>query len=184
VYLDIIVFIVLAAGFYFGYKKGIVNTLFMLLGYMIGTTLVLKGNEYMLHYLSKNTQVNKAYLPILSIFVLIVFIVLFYKLMTWGADQLLKAFHLSTINQVIGGALFATLVLFLLSTIVWYIDRAKLITDETKTKSYTYVPVSKLSPVLINAVGVAMPVFKNMYENMNATIENNIPPADSTDTAH
>lgn len=176
---DIIILIFLLAGFYYGYKKGVVNTIFMLICYLIGTTIVLKANEYMLHYLGTQTTINKAYLPIVSIFILIVFFVLFFKFINWATDQLLKAFHLTTINQVIGAALFATLVLFLLSTVIWYIDKAKLISDETKLKSYTYQPVSSLSPVLMNAIGTAMPVFNNMYQNMNQTIDNHIPTIDS-----
>lgn len=180
--LDIITLVFLIAGFYYGYKKGIINTLFMLLCFFIGTTVLLKCNEYMLHYLGTQTQVNKAYLPILSIFILIVFIVLFFKLINWASEQLLKAFHLTVVNQIIGGALFGTLVLFLFSTILWYVDKANLITQETKEKSYTYQPISAMSPVLMNAFGTAMPVFKNMYQNMNNTIENKLPKVDSTAT--
>lgn len=177
--LDIIIAILLIAGFYYGYQKGVVNTIFMFISFLIGTTIVLKCNEYLLHYLSTQTKVNKAYLPILSIFILIVFFVLFFKFINWGIDQLLKAFHLSTINQVIGGALFATLMLFLFSTILWYVDKAQLISEEQKQKSYSYSYVSSMSPVLIDALGAAMPVFKDMYKNMNEQIGNSIVSPDS-----
>jgi hypothetical protein len=46
-------------------------------------------------------------------------------------------------------------------------------------KSYTYMPVSSTSPVLMNAIGTAMPVFNNMYHHMNETIDNNMPAADT-----
>ena len=178
--LDIITLVIIIAGFYYGYKKGIINTLFMFLCFFIGTTVLLKCNEYMLRYLGLHTQVNKAYLPILSIFILIIFIVLFFKLINWASEQLLKAFHLTVVNQIIGGALFATLVLFMFSTLLWYIDKAKLIPLESKSKSYTYQPISAMSPVLMNAVGTAMPLFNNMYNNMNSTIENKLTPKDSS----
>lgn len=56
--LDIITLVFLIAGFYYGYKKGIINTLFMLLCFFIGTTVLLKCNEYMLHYLGTPTPVD------------------------------------------------------------------------------------------------------------------------------
>lgn len=181
--LDGIIVLLMLAAFYYGYKKGIINTLFMFICFFIGTGIVLKCNEYLLVYLSKETQINKAYLPIISIFILLVFFVLFFKFVNWGMEQLLKAFHLSMINQVAGGALFATLALFILSTVLWYIDKAKLIPDSSKEKSYTYSYVSAMSPVLMNATGTAIPYFKNMYQNMNQVIEEKIPSAvDTTNT--
>jgi hypothetical protein len=102
---------------------------------------------------------------------LIIFIALFFKLLSWSSEQLLKSFHLTSINRIIGGSLFATLSLFLFSTLIWYVDNGSFINNDTKEKSYTYAFVKPLSPLFTNAVGSAVPAFKGMYGNMNTTMD-------------
>ncbi len=168
---DIVLTVVLIAGFYYGYQKGIVNTIFSILGFCIGILIITKFNEAMILYLGHHTQMNPAYLPILSILCLIIFIALFFKFLSWSSEQLLKSFHLTSINRIIGGSLFATLSLFLFSTLIWYVDNGSFINKETKEKSYTYAFVKPLSPLFTNAVGSAVPAFKGMYGNMNTAMD-------------
>lgn len=165
--LDILFAIVFIAGFYYGYQKGVVNTIFSILGFVLGTLIITKFNEKMTIYLSQHTSMNQSYLPIVSIFCLIVFIALFFKLMSWSSEQLLKSFSLTSVNRIIGGALFSSLVTFLFSTLLWYANQAHYLESETKEKSMTYAFVQPLSPLFTNAVGTAVPAFKDMYSNMS-----------------
>ena len=168
---DIVFAIILIAGFYYGYQKGIVNTIFSIIGFCLGILMITKLNETIVLYLGHHTHMNPVYLPILSILCLIIFIALFFKLLSWSSEQLLKSFHLTSINRIIGGSLFATLALFLFSTLLWYADNSTFIKDETKEKSYTYAFVQPLSPLFTNAVGTAIPAFKGMYGNMNTAMD-------------
>ena len=135
--LDVLFAIIFIAGFYYGYQKGIVNTIFSILGFVLGTLILTKFNERMIIYLGHHSSINPAYLPVLSILGLVIFIALFFKLMSWSSEQLLKSFSLTSVNRIIGGALFSTLVTFLFSTLLWYANQAHYIEEETKEKSFT-----------------------------------------------
>ncbi len=150
--IDIIFLIAAGYGFYVGYSRGIIQTLFNVLGYTLGLLAAAKFAPLVTSLLE---SIFDNHSPLLFLggflisFIIVIFIVRF---LSSTFESLLELAHINILNQVAGGVIMAALVVLLYSVMLWFVDSSLLIKEGTKEDSATY-PFLKTYPGKAKVVG-------------------------------
>lgn len=142
--IDIIAAILIAVGFYAGYSRGIIKTVFDTMSILLAILFTLKLSPFAIDLCRSIIPLGNAVNVILGIvltFVLVMFIV---RMIGKQLESLLKVIHLNFVNQIAGGALMAIFYAFCFSLVLWLVNNGKLITDEQKEKSVAYTMLEPL----------------------------------------
>ena len=175
--IDIIFAILIIMACIKGYKKGLVIALFSIIAFIIGIAAALKFSSVVAGWLSNSTNVSAKWLPVLSFALVFIAVVL---LVNWGGKLIENAFKMVLLGWVnrLGGIIFyAALYIIIFSVFLFYAEKVNLVKPETIKASQTYSFVQPWGPVVINNFGKVIPVFKDMFTELETffdTISNKI----------
>ena len=71
-------------------------------------------------------------------------------------------------NKIGGIILYTILYMFTLSVVLFFVQKVKLISDESVANSVTWRWLQPLGPWVIDGIGKLVPVFKNMFAELSA----------------
>ena len=169
--IDIIAALIAVYGFYLGYTKGIVKTIFGIVSIFIGLLAALKLSPYIVQMLEKVSGSNSPMVFLVGFaltFVLTLFLVRFFGN---RLEDLLKMIKINIFNQVIGGAALSVLFLLLFSYGIWFADQVKVISEPVKKASYTYSYLQTLPEKSKSAIAMVKPLFREFADKASATID-------------
>ena len=164
--LDLVVLVALVWGFFVGFRRGILHSLFFLLGLIVGTLLALKLSQVTTSYLHQWIHLDHSYLPLIS------FAILFFLglgatlLIASGIESFLKALKLNLLNKLAGAFVWMAIFLFLTSTAFWYLRQYEIISDELVNQSVSYDLIAPLAPWLVHQVGILIPWMKDLFNSI------------------
>ena len=141
--LDIITLLVVILGFYMGFSKGIVRTIFTVLSFALGIVAAFKLATPMTNFLADLTGSTSPLLFIAGALLSFVAIWLFLRLIARTIEGFLETANLNFINQILGGLLMTVLMMHLYSFILVFFDKSGVITNEIRQESKTYAYVQK-----------------------------------------
>jgi len=173
--IDIICIVVLIAGFIKGYRSGFIQSVFSLLGFLLGTLLALRFSYIGTLYLNRWFNIDAAYIPVLSF--IIVFLAILFALIFLGRliEGVFKISKINLVNRIAGAALWSLIGLFLLSTILWYLEKSNFIKEDLTAQSVSWQYVQPISPAVMQAAGLVIPILKDQYEHIEQQIEQKYP---------
>ena len=160
--IDIIFFISAAYGFYVGYSKGIIKTVFSTLSIILGLMAAMKFSPYMTSFL-EDTFSKSPLMFIAGFVVTFVGVMLLVRLLAKTVEGIFKTIKINAINKVAGGILMSGFFILLFSILVWFGNESKAIDSKTKETSFSYVYLEKIP---VEAKGVFMtlkPVFQDFW---------------------
>ena len=163
--IDIIFAILAAYGFYLGFSKGIIQTIFTVLSVLFGLMAAFKFGPYMTQFLE--TAFNNDH-PLMFVagfllaFVLTMFVI---RLFARGLEGILERANINIVNQVAGGILLSGLMILFYSVILWFGDKSHLIDDATKRQSLTYSYLESYPQQVWKLGGIIKPVFEDFWEH-------------------
>ena len=169
--IDIIAVLVAVYGFYLGYTKGIVKTLFGVVSIFIGLLAALKLSPYLVNGLEKASGSNSPLVFLLGFALTFVITLFLIRFLGNRFEDLLKAIKINFFNQVIGGAVLSLLFLVLFSYGMWFADQVKVIPTSTKTSSYTYSALQALPEQSKAVFNMIKPLFKEFADKTKETID-------------
>ncbi len=160
--IDIIFFISAVYGFYVGYSKGIIKTVFSTLSIVLGLMAAMKFSPYMTSFL-EDTFSKSPLMFIAGFVVTFVGVMLLVRLLAKTVEGIFKTIKINAINKVAGGILMSGFFILLFSILVWFGNEAKGIDTQTKETSFSYPYLEKIP---VEARGVFMtlkPVFQDFW---------------------
>lgn len=178
-FLDILLLIVLVWGFVTGYRRGILHSLFFLVGIAAGILTAVKFSALAGTYISEWLAIDPTYLPIISfalVFILTLGIVL---MIANGLEELLKFAKLNLFNKLAGAVVWMTIGLLVLSTAFWYLAQYELLGQEQINESKTYDLVAPVSPFVVEQVGKVIPVLQDVYQDIEDMVRPDPDPLDN-----
>ena len=161
--LDLIYAVIIVLAVLHGYRRGLIVGLFSLVAVIIGLAAAMKLSIVAGGYISRVINISKEWLPIISFAVVFLLVVL---LIRWGAGAIQKMVEMVMLGWAnkIGGILFyVAIYTIVFSVLLFYAEQMKLLQPETINKSVIYSFVQPLGPKVINGLGSIIPVFKNMF---------------------
>ncbi len=167
---DILFVIFLGAGFYWGYQKGIIYSVFSLAAYFIGIVGALKFSYVAVKFLHTSLSLGPKAMAIVAFVVMFVLIVLLVKIVAWALEQILKSFSLNMVNQLIGGVIFSLISLYLLCVMIWFLNKWEVFPDHQKMTSHVYPYIANLGPTVMEFSGKIVPMFKSAFNDLDELI--------------
>lgn len=158
IFAAIIVFAILR-----GYQRGLIVGLFSLVAVIIGLAAAMKLSTVVARYIGKAVKVSDEWLPIISFAVVFLIVILLIRLGANAIERTIEVAMLGWVNKIGGIIFFAAIYTVVFSVLLFYAEQVKLIQPETINKSVTYSFVQPWGPKAINGFGAVIPVFKDMF---------------------
>lgn len=164
--LDIIYAVILVLAMLHGYRSGLIVGLFSLVAIIIGLAAAMKLSTVVAGYIGRNVNVSEEWLPLISFIIVFLLVVL---LIRWGAKAIEHTVEIALLGWVnkLGGIVFYTaLYTIVFSVLLFYAEQMHLLQPETINESVTYSFVQPWGPKVINGFGAVIPIFKDMFEEL------------------
>ena len=161
--LDIIFAVVIILAILKGYRCGLVVGLFSLVAVIIGLAAAMKLSTVVAGYIGKAVKVSDEWLPVISFAVVFFVVILLIRLGARAIEKTVEVAMLGWVNKIGGVILFAAIYTVVFSVLLFYAEQMKLVEPETINKSVTYSFVQPWGPKAINGFGTIIPVFKDMF---------------------
>jgi membrane protein required for colicin V production len=168
---DILFIIFIGGGFYWGYQKGIIYSVFSLLAFFIGIVAALKFSYVAVKFLNGMMHLGPKATSIVAFIVVFILVVLLVRLIAWALEQILKSFSLNITNQLIGGVIYSLIGLYSLCVMVWFLNKWNVFPDSQKVSSHVYLYIADTGPKVMEYSGQIVPIFKNAFHDLDELIK-------------
>ncbi|MBK8346244.1 MAG: CvpA family protein [Saprospiraceae bacterium] len=162
--LDIIVAIVISLGFYLGYTRGLIKTVFDSLSLVIGILAALKLSPIIIGILQDIIKTSPAVTFLLGVVITFIGVMALIRFIGKKLEDLLEAVNINFINKLAGGAVQGLFFAYIMSLALWLVNNLNVLNPETKAASITY-PLLEPLPEKGKAVFTNLkPVFKDFWD--------------------
>ena len=159
-----LIFIVLAV--FKGLRQGFLLAVFSAIAFIVGLAAAVKLSAALAGYLKDSVHVSTRWLPVLAFVLVFLGVVL---LVRGGARLIEAALDLAMmgwLNKLAGVLLYALVYTIILSVLLFYAVQVHLISASTRMASITYPVIRPWGPVVIEAFGKLVPLFKGMFTQL------------------
>lgn len=154
-----------------GYQQGLVVGLFSLAAVIIGLAAAMKLSTVVAGYIGRAVKVSDQWLPVISFAIVFLVVLLLIRLGARAIEKAVEVALLGWVNKIGGIILFAAIYTTVFSVLLFYAEQMKLLQPETINKSVTYSFVQPWGPKAINGFGSVIPVFKDMFAELEQFFE-------------
>lgn len=164
--IDVAFFITMAIAVFKGFSKGFVVALFSFFAYIIGVAAALKLSVVVAYHFESSSSTPAKWIPVLSfalVFIIVVFLVNICGRILKKAASLAM---LGSIDRLAGIALYIMIYLLVFSVILFFAEKTMLIKPQTIAASKVHGFVSPWAPVVIDNLGKIIPVFHNLFKQL------------------
>lgn len=146
--IDLICMVAFVYGFWKGFNQGIISTVFNIAAYVFGIVLAFKMTPTTTNILEKFFNSDNPMMFMAAFLINVTLIMLVVRQVAKGFENVLQSLYLNVINQALGGAVLGFVGILIFSILVWFADKAGMISNQTVEESRTY-------PYLIELPGKA-----------------------------
>lgn len=164
--IDVLFIIFLVIAVVKGYQRGLIVGVFSFLAFIIGLAAALKLSAFVAGYIGQTVEVSKKWLPVISFLVVFIVVVLLVRLGARAVQGLAEAIALGWLNRLGGIVFYLALYITIFSVLLFYGIQLHLLNPEAVKASETYAFVKPWGPYAINIIGAILPVFRNMFEEL------------------
>jgi membrane protein required for colicin V production len=164
--IDIIALLLLLWALFKGLSRGFVVAVFSFIAFLIGLAAALKLSSLVAGYLGSNTSISQRWLPFLAFAAVFIVVALLVKLGAKAIEAMLRMAMMGWLNRIGGVLLYVLLYFFIFSLVLFYAEELKVIKPETTSGSVVYPLLHPLGPKVVNALGILLPFFKNMFSEL------------------
>ncbi len=147
--LDLIVIILFFISFYKGYRDGIIKSLLTLVAWVAGVAIAAKCTDYVSQYVVVQLGYNARWIPFAVFSGLFILTNTVMYLLINLLEKITEKIKIDTLNHLAGGLLSATLMVILMSTFLFFVNEAGLLTEYRKRHSWTYGHIAPIGPAVI-----------------------------------
>ena len=162
--IDIMFLLSLVSGFYIGYSRGIIKTVFGVIALMFGFLAAFKFAPGMTKFLETSFNSTNPLMFLAGValsFVLAMFVI---RLFARGLEGALKTANINVINKLVGGAVLGVFMVVIYSVILWFGDQAHIVNDEAKQTSKTYIVLKDIPGKAMVVANQIKPVFQEFWD--------------------
>lgn len=160
-----VVFIVAALwGFYLGFSRGIIKTVFTIVSVVFGLMMAFRFGPVVTSFLESALSDN-ALMFIAGFLITFVGTMFLIRLFARFLEGALESANINFINQIIGGMFLSGLMILLYSVLIWFGDRSHLIDDTAKEESFTYDYLEQYPVLVWEWGGKVRPVLEDFWDH-------------------
>ncbi|MBK6362304.1 MAG: CvpA family protein [Saprospiraceae bacterium] len=170
--LDVFVAIVVSLGFYLGYSRGLIKTVFDSLSLIIGILAALKLSPIVINILQSFLKISPAMTFLLGVVITFIGVLALIRFFGKKIESALEAVNINFINKIAGGVLQSLFFAYLLSLAFWLLSTIKVLSPEVQKASMTYSLLEPL-PEKGKKVFVSLrPVFQGFWDKAIEAMDN------------
>ncbi len=169
--LDLVFIVLMVLAILKGYRQGLVVGLFSLLAVIIGLAAAMKLSTAVASWIGRSVKVSDEWLPLISFAIVFIVVLLLIRLGAKAIERTIEMAMLGWVNKLGGMLLYAAIYTIVFSVVLFYAEQMKLLQPEMIRKSVTYSYVQPWGPKVINGLGSVIPVFKNMFADLEQFFE-------------
>lgn len=169
--IDVLFVILMIMAVIKGFSRGFIVAVCSFLAMIIGLAAALKLSTVVAGWLHNSTGIAAQWLPFISFVLVMIGVILLVRL---GAGLLQKSVEfmmLGWINRLGGIVFYAAIYITVFSVVLFYAEKIHLLKQETIHASKVYGFVEPWGPEIVNAFGLIVPVFKNMFTQLKPFFE-------------
>lgn len=170
-FIDILCAIFIGTGFYLGYSKGIIKSVFGILSILLAILVTLKFSHWMIGLVEKLFHVDPRLHVIIGFVATFLLVAFTIRLLGRGFEKVLESAQINFINQLAGGIVSTLLTIMLFSSIIWFFDRIRLIGPETKSASISYPYLQSVPEHSRWLMEKCKPIFIEFWQKTNEALE-------------
>jgi len=162
--LDIFVVLVVAFGFYTGYSRGLIKTVFDTLSLVIGILAAMQLSGFVINALESVLNVSPFITYLIGIVITFLLVMALVRFIGRKLEDVFEAANINVLNKLAGGALQGLFFAFLISMALWVLGNYNVIKPETKAKSVTYPLLEPLPEAGKSVFKAVKPVFQTFWD--------------------
>jgi membrane protein required for colicin V production len=165
-----------------GYSKGFIIALFSVLGFIVGLAAAMKLSAIAAGKISEHLPNVGKWLPAISFLLVFIAVVILVNL---GAKLIQKSIELVLLgwaNRLAGIILYALLYSIFISIFLFYAVQLHLISTATVASSIVYPYIQPLAPTVINGIGKVIPIFRDLFGQLETFFGTLQPPTNNPDS--
>jgi membrane protein required for colicin V production len=169
--LDILFAIMMIAAFIKGWRMGLIVGLFSIVAFIVGIAAALKLSAIVAVRLKENITVSDKWLPFIAFATVFIIVAV---AVNWAGRIIQQAFEMALmgwINKIGGVVFYMALYIFIFSVLLFFAEKIHLISEVSIGKSAVYKFVQPWGPAVINNLGKIIPVFKEMFTQLESFFE-------------
>ncbi len=155
-----------------GFSKGLILGIFSLLAFIIGLAAALKLSVIVAHYLENSSGSSAKWLPVLSFMLVFIIVVLLVNLAARIIKKTISLAMLGWVDRIGGIILYIIIYTIIFSIILFFAEKTFLVKPEVVAASSVHDYVSPWGPKVINNLGKIIPVFKDLFTQLQSFFEN------------
>ena len=163
-YIDLIFILFALYGFWMGYRKGLIRTLFSFLSFIIGLLLTLKFSPYVVEFITDVFHTEKILSLVIGLLQSFFVVMGVVKWIGKSIEKMLTRAKLNTFNKIQGGILLSFMMIVMYSVIIWFLDRTQLISDHQRLASKTYPYLIELPAKMQAFLMEFKPLFEKFWQ--------------------
>jgi membrane protein required for colicin V production len=136
--IDILFLLVAGWGFYQGYSRGIIKTVFTAFSIVFGLMIAFKFTPAAIRFLETAFHSDSALNFIGGFLLVFILTMIIIRMAAQFIEKMLQTANINFINQAAGGILLAALHTLVYSLLIWFGDQSHIITAENSKGSMTY----------------------------------------------
>ncbi|MBK9380906.1 MAG: CvpA family protein [Chitinophagaceae bacterium] len=170
--IDLILGIIILIAIFKGYQRGLIIGLFSLVSVIIGLAAAMKLSTVVAGYIGEAVNVSDEWLPVISFAIVFIVVVLLIRLGANAIERTVEVVMLGWLNKLGGIILYVAIYTVVFSVLLFYAEQVNLVRSETIEKSISYSFVQPWGPRVINSVGSIVPLFRDMFAELELFFEN------------
>lgn len=177
---DMIFLSITGYGVYWGYTKGIINTIVNILTYFISILLAMRLTPFAAQFFKSSLQSEFPFIPIVAFLVML-------AICFWGVQYFrgllvsnFKSEDLNLLNRIGGAFILGWFFAVLASGFITFFVKAGTLPNDFKDSSVFYGYIEQLPSSGYNIVQKALPVVQDFWEFMKETLDDVATPAAPT----
>ena len=171
VLIDIAFIIILVAGLYYGYKRGLIKVVFSFASIIIGIIAALAFAPGFGIFLRDTFNVNAPIMGAVAFVLIIVGVSLGMSLIAAALTKMLQIIQLNFINRIMGGILGVLLFAFTLSISLWVFEQMHELPKEVKNNMRLYSVIQPIAPSFIGAAERFLPGMEGIFDRIERVFE-------------
>ncbi|MCU0349041.1 MAG: CvpA family protein [Saprospiraceae bacterium] len=161
--IDILFLLVAGWGFYQGYSRGIIKTVFTAFSIVFGLMVAFKFTPAATRFLETAFHSDSPLNFIGGFLLAFVLTMIIIRMLAQFLERLLQSANINIINQAAGGILLASLYTLVFSLLVWFGAQAHIITPENSKDSLTYEQLRAFPSKMKSVYKYIEPGFKDFW---------------------
>ena len=162
--IDVLLLIFAGWGFYQGYSRGIISTVFTVFSIVFGLVAAFKLTPGAARMLETSFKIDQTLSFPVGFLLTLVLSLLLIRMVGQFIEKGLEKANINFLNQTAGGILLASLYTLLYSVLLWFGSESTVVTKETSEASITYPYLKEFPKKMRGVYEIVKPTFKDFWQ--------------------